>query len=164
MDRIRRQSEIDFYNIFKNAEWSSENEDIFDHIDVRIGSITVDVKGIKRINMKDAAPDPSIHWVEFQNVLGKKGWIYGKAEYIAFELIDEFLLIRREDLYEFCKEKIVDRKVKTTKGLYTLYKRNKANDVLTLVLTEDLMKLPHKILKKDSVYESEEDFFTLIEN
>jgi hypothetical protein len=159
MDRLRRQSEIDFFKIFKNAEWSSENEDMFDHIDVKIGDITVDVKGIKRYSMKDAEANPEIHWVEFQNVNGQKGWMYGKADYIAFELVNEFLLIKREDLYNFCKEKIVDRKVKDTKGFYTLYSRKGCKDVLSLVLTEDLLKLPNKIVRKDSSYDTEKDFF-----
>jgi len=152
MERLRRQSEIDFFKIFKNAEWSSEIEDMLDHIDVKIGNITVDVKGIKRVNMKDAEADPKIHWVEFQNVNGHKGWMYGKADYIAFELVEEFLLIKREDLYNFCKEKIVDRKIKSTKGFYTLYRRKGCLDVLSLVLTEDLLKLPNLIVRKDSLY------------
>jgi len=158
MDRIRRQSEIDFFNLFTNAEWSTENEDMFDHIDLKVGGVGIDVKGIKRYSMKDAEANPEIHWVEFQNVNGQKGWMYGKADYIAFELINEFLLIKREDLYNFCKEKIVDRKVKDTKGFYTLYRRKGCKDVLSLVLTEDLLKLPNKILRKDTIYDTE-DFF-----
>ena len=51
--RKKRQSEIDFFNLFKNAEWSTETEDIFQHIDVRVGEMTIDVKGLKKVNMKD---------------------------------------------------------------------------------------------------------------
>jgi len=158
MDRIRRQSEIDFYNLFKNAEWSSETEDMYEHIDVHIGEMSVDIKGLKRVNMKDAAANPDIHWVEFQNVRGNKGWIYGGASHIAFELVDTYLLIEREVLYQFCKEKIVDRKVKSTKGLYTLYRRKGTLDVISLILTEDLLKLPHNHINKNEVYEDEKKF------
>ena len=161
MDRIRRQSEIDFYNLFENAEWSTESEDMFEHIDVRIGEMTVDVKGLKRVNMKDAAVNPDIHWIEFQNVIGKKGWLYGGASHIAFELVDTYLLIEREVLYEFCKEKIVDRKIKDTKGLYTLYRRKGTQDVISLVLTEDLLKLPHSHVNKNEVYKNEKQFLKI---
>lgn len=158
MDRIRRQSEIDFFNLFRNAEWSTENEDIFEHIDVCVGEMKIDIKGLKRVNIKDAEVNPDIHWIEFQNVIGKKGWIYGGASHIAFELIDTYLLIEREVIYEFCKEKIVDRKVKSTKGVYTLYNRKGTLDIISLVLTEDLLKLPHHLIDKKEVYDNEKKF------
>ena len=159
--RKKRQSEIDFFNLFKNAEWSTETEDIFQHIDVRVGEMTIDVKGLKKVNMKDSNVNPEIHWIEFQNVIGNKGWIYGAASHIAFELIDTYLLIERDLLYEFCKEKIVDRKIKDTKGLYTLYRRKGRQDVISLVLTEDLLKLPHSHINKNEVYENEKQFLKI---
>jgi len=123
--------------------------------------MTVDVKGLKRVNMKDSNVNPDIHWIEFQNVIGKKGWLYGRASHIAFELVDTYLLIEREVLYKFCKEKIVDRKIKDTKGLYTLYRRKGRQDVISLVLTKDLLKLPHSYVNKNEVYKNEKQFLKI---
>jgi hypothetical protein len=151
VQRKRTNSEIEFFSLFENSRWSTEQEDMFDHIDVYVEDMSVDVKGLKKTNRDDETVDPDIHWIEFQNVNGDKGWLYGKATHIAFELLDSYLIIDRNVLYEFCKEKIVDRKIKNTKGLYTLYRRKGRQDVLSIVLTEDLLKLPHRILNKTKV-------------
>ncbi len=148
MSRKKTPSELEFFSLFENSTWSTEQEDMFQHIDLRIDEMTVDVKGLKKTNRGDSNVDASIHWVEFQNVNGDKGWIYGQATHIAFEIVDAYILLEREVLYNFCKEKIVDRKVKDTKGLYTLYRRKGRNDVITMILTEDILKLPHVILNK----------------
>ncbi len=148
MERKKTDSEIEFFHLFKDARWSTQDEDMFQHIDVYVEDMSVDVKGMKKTNRDDETVDASIHWIELQNVNGDKGWLYGGASHIAFELIDSYLIIERTILHQFCKEKIVDRKIKNTKGLYTLYRRKGRQDVLTIVLTEDLLKLPHRILNK----------------
>lgn len=152
--RQRTKSEKEFFGLFKNSQWSTAEEDMHQHIDIHIDGFSIDVKELKRINRTDVDVNSEIHWVELQNVHGNKGWLYGEATHIAFELPDGFLLIERITLHQFCKHKVADRKIKDIKGLYTLYRRKGRLDVITLVLVEDLLKLPHCILNKQTLYES----------
>jgi len=68
---------------------SSQTENIEEHWDFLIekGEIQykVEVKGQKRINRKDNKEQNDFVWVELQNVRGKAGWLFGKADLIAFE-------------------------------------------------------------------------------
>lgn len=61
---------------------------------------SIDVKSMKKSNRKDATPDDQIHWIELQNVRGNPGWIYGKADFIAFELMNSWLIISRKKLID----------------------------------------------------------------
>lgn len=145
--RERTESEKLFYSLVPGSDWSDDDVDAYDHIDIITPEYTVDVKGIKKLNRWDGSFSPDIHWIEFQNVRGAKGWIYGKANYIAFQIPNEFILIDRELLLNWCRKVIVDRKPKRTKELYKLYNREGRLDIISLVLTEDLLKLPHKKIK-----------------
>lgn len=138
------KTEVKFSKLFSTFKKSSDEEDMFSHIDMTVDGMTVDVKGMKKLNRSDADVNPDIHWIEFRNVHGNKGWIYGEAEYIAFEIVDGFIMIKREELLEWCREKIADKKIGDKKELYKLYRRNGRNDIISLVLVEDLLLLPHK--------------------
>lgn len=144
--RERTQSEKLFYNLVPGSVWSSDEQDMKDHIDIITPDFTVDVKGMKKINRDDITVTPDIHWVEFRNVNGDVGWIYGKASYIAFERVDDYLLVDREVLLQFCKEKITDRKIKNKKQIYKLYSRPGRQDVISLILTKDLLELSNIFL------------------
>lgn len=137
-------TEIKFANLFETFKEASKKENMYDHIDLTVDGMTVDVKGMKKVNRSDSEVSPNIHWIEFQNVRGNKGWIYGKADYIAFEIPNEFIMIDRQFLLDWCREKFTDRKLKPQKELYKLYNRPGRKDVIGLVLVEDLLKLPHK--------------------
>jgi len=141
---MTNKTEIKFASLFKNFKEATKKENIYDHIDLTVDGMTVDVKGMKKLNRDDADVNPDIHWIEFQNVRGDKGWVYGKADYIAFETPDGFIMIDRISLLEWCREMITDRKIKDKKELYKLYSRKGRKDVISLVRTEDLLKLPHK--------------------
>ena len=145
--RTRTESEKLFYSLVEGCDWSTDESDMYDHIDIITPEYTVDVKGIKKFNRYDNSFSPDIHWIEFQNVRGNKGWIYGKADYIAFQIPNEFILIDRELLLNWCRKVIVDKKPKRKKELYKLYNREGRQDIISLVLTEDLLKLPHKKIK-----------------
>jgi hypothetical protein len=146
----KTKSELEFFNLFPNKtkRWATEEEDIHLHFDVVIDGIKIDIKGLKKLNRNDNDVNSEIHWIELQNVRGNRGWLYGEADKIAFETLEGYLLIDRLTLYEFCKEKIVDRKVYNKKELYKLYQRENKKDVITLVLTKDLFNLPHELILK----------------
>ena len=128
------------------ATKSSKNQDMFDHIDYWVESKNGDLKGFdvkarKRTsrNSKDYTDDWI--WIEFKNVQGKKGWIKGKADFIAFELENAFLIVNREELRELCKKLITDTETRVTsarEAKYLLYTRNGRKDIVTQIKLSDI--------------------------
>jgi len=121
-----------------NIEFSTEQEDIKQHWDVSINGVKIDVKAIKKDN-------ENIHFVEFKNVLGNKGWLYGDADGFAFETKDYWIEVSKEDLQEMVHDKCIDK----VKGwdFYELSSRPGAEDLFTKVKTLDLCFIG-KIKKK----------------
>lgn len=127
-----------------------------DHIDFHINNTkgekyTVDVKARKKISRKDTDVVDDVIWVEFKNVQGKNGWLYGKSNYIAFEQEKDFLIVSRLALANLC-EKLVDLNnfdAKIKPPLYIAYQRAGRKDLLSLIKTEDITKnLKHILWKK----------------
>ena len=146
------QAELDFYNMFSDIRVANREEDMFGHFDFVIDKcIKVDVKGAKRINRNDLYTNHSIHYIEFINVRGAKGWISGEADYIAFEYYNYFVFVTRQAILDLCKEKVIDKSIYNTKELYKLYSRNGRLDVMTLVPTIDLIKISSFSLTKNKI-------------
>lgn len=126
------------------------------HIDFHIlnqkgEKYTVDVKSRKKIKRKDNNVDDEVIWIEFKNVQGKNGWIYGAANFIAFERENSFLIVSRPALAKLC-EKIVDLSqinANIKYPLYTGYQRYGRKDLLSLIKIEDITdNLKHIIWEK----------------
>lgn len=138
---------------------ATDTEDIEEHWDVlyiislgknKLGGAKIDVKGLKKAARKNNKPDPTIHWVELQNVNGDTGWLYGQATYIAFENETDWVLVRRERLITFIESKMKPKIYCVEPGhLYKLYKRDKRKDLLMLVKTEDLVELATALIPKN---------------
>lgn len=129
---------------------ASEKEDMFDHIDFwwnspRKGKIGIDVKGIKKNKRTDEKYDDSMHWLELQNVNGGEGWLFGKAEYIAFRTMARIIFVKRDKLLSFALKAIKGKDVvyNTPKEFYVPYKRKKwgRDDLSFKVPTSDLVEL-----------------------
>jgi len=113
---------------------ATQEENMYQHIDFYVSNgeleFSVDVKGAKEQVV-----------LEYKNVRGNDGWIYGKAQYIAFlsPSKDHFLLVPRKKLLDLAK------RFKTApygyKELYKLYSRKDRNDLMTFVKWEDIAKL-----------------------
>jgi hypothetical protein len=72
-----------------------------------------------------------------------QGWLYGKADLIAFELKNSFRIVRRTELLDLV-EKLVDFNTKVEKSrqaLYKLYSRSGRSDSLTMIKANDLLKI-----------------------
>lgn len=133
-------------NVGYVCEKTKEEVDIKEHIDYYIArkdntKTSVDVKG---------GNHPKVIWVEFNNVNGEKGWIYGKAEHIAFDMpeLSAFVIVDRVELSELCE--VIVEKVFVTKQEATrkLYQRKGRRDVISRLELTDLMKLKsYKLLK-----------------
>jgi hypothetical protein len=129
-DMIRgRRAEKDYANLYENVKWPTEEEDYNEHWDLEVSGIKIDVKAIKK-------DDENIHFVEFKNVLGKKGWLYGDADGFAFETRDYWIEVKKDDLQEMVHDKCIDK----VKGwdFYELSTRPGAKDLFTKVKTLDL--------------------------
>ena len=126
------------------SEDSNKNEH-FDYIMSKDGrSLNVEVKSLKRMGRKDSEVQDEHVWIELHGVRkDDQGWLYGKADLIAFELKNSFRIVRRTDLLDLV-EKLVDFTAKVEKSrqaLYKLYSRSGRSDSLTMIKADDLLKI-----------------------
>lgn len=134
-------------DMFNKVSFASRDEDIFDHWDVKI-DIKIDVKAMKKINREDSEPNENIHYVEIKNVHGHKGWLYGDADYFAFEMKDYYVMVSKVKLQAMITDKCKDKIKCARPTLYQLYSREGRNDMITLVKTVDLIFISDKMIEK----------------
>lgn len=131
----------------------------FDHIDVflenpKAEKYAIDVKARKKINRKDSDCTDDLLWVEFKNVAGKDGWLKGKANYIAFERENDFVIVQRESLLNLCHSLINFKKVvdKSQDALYSIYRRKNRQDEISIIKFSDILNnLSFAIWEKKNV-------------
>ena len=144
-----QEAEDLFAKTAKDLGWDvakvPDDTDMVDHIDFVItwgdpmnpaypsASYGVDVKA------KNTAEKGEETWIEIRNVNGDGGWLYGKADMIAFAQDDRFMLVERDKLQAFIEEK-VEREYVTLahQALYKVYTRKDRKDMITLVKTLEL--------------------------
>ena len=131
---------------------SSLSEDRHKHIDFFLEQdhfkYSVDVKARKKTTRGDVKVNDEWTWIEFKNVLGRKGWLYGEADYIAFERANDFLMVNRENLVKFCEDK-VDLETMVSRAYqaeYKVYQRQGRKDLITRVRMDDLANLEGNII------------------
>lgn len=112
----------------------------------------VDVKARKKICAYDKDYSDSWTWVEFKTADGFNGWLYGEADYIAFEKKDYFLVVDRISLKNLA-ESLVDKRKEFVKvcseAKYRIYQRRDKEEI-TLIKTSDIKKLKRKSIWKKS--------------
>ena len=154
-------AEDEFLRILKNKKgihdvrMADKNENIYDHVDHKFTTsdgkvIRIDTKAMKKVSRSDKKTNTDLVWVEFQNVAGKKGWLYGKADLISFERENDFVLVSRKKLLELC-EKLVNRKNKVDSAydaLYNSYTRVGRKDILSQIKMDDVLNNLNPILLK----------------
>lgn len=129
---------------------AADLQEQFSHVDYFSDFGSVDVKARKRINRSDDSAQDELVWLEFKNVQGRVGWLYGKADWIAFERVLDFILVKRADLAEL-GEKLCDLETRVGSGseaLYKGYQRKGRHDLLSIVKMSDILKLPHQVWAK----------------
>lgn len=135
---------------------SSGKENIDEHIDYIIErnekSKKVDVKSLKRKSRWDKELQDEFLWIELHSVRkNNKGWLYdGKADLIAFEMKDCFRLVSRLDLIAQV-EALVNLEAKVTSSkdaLYKVYSRKDRYDLLTMIKSDDLLRITYVDWKK----------------
>lgn len=152
-------SEQQFRNIAINKGFqirkSCKNDDIKKHIDYYLyrnnKTYSFDVKAAKRNTRRNGSQHDCAIWIEIKNVRGNKGWLYGEQDYIAFDCIDYFLVVRRTELRDYINEvhSINSKYVnKASDALYSLYSRRGRKDLITKINLECLFLLDYRIWNK----------------
>lgn len=133
---------------------STIDENMFGHIDFHVkltdGSIfSVDVKAIKSIKTGWDLQDEWL-WLEFLNVHGHDGWLYGKSEYMAFETFTSFVLCPRIEVQKLAEEliDIEDFAGKTEWAKYRVYRRPGRKDKIGMIQYSDLESITHEVWVK----------------
>lgn len=115
-----------------------------DHIDWYTNIGTIDVKAIKRIN-RGGELQTKFMWVEFRNAVGTNGWLFGDQDWVAFEMLDRFTLVRTKDLCGLAKD-LCNTEVfvaRAQDALYKAYQRAGNSDVISMIKFSDLKHIPH---------------------
>lgn len=136
-------AELRSYKIKK----ASKQEDIKDHFDYRFSKngkeLKIEVKAMKRVSRSQDNGQEEWIWVEFKNVQGNLGWIYGKADYVAFELKDSFIFVDRKDLVKLSEEicdltDIVRNPFEAQRKGY--HRKNRPNELVSMIHINDILK------------------------
>ena len=88
--------------------------------------------------------------IELRSSAKKRGWIYGSADIIAFEMEHGFFLVGRKNLLRLCKMQVNSHvRSKTMKDAsYLVYHLPNTKSKLTFIPYEDLKRLSFRILQK----------------
>jgi hypothetical protein len=143
--------EARFARLLTNPVFASKEQDMTEHWDVSDNSCRYDVKGMKRFRRSDPEPTDRLHYIELRNVNGKVGWLYGKADYIAFETRSWWIVVDRAKLADFVEGAIWSGNDQF--GLkpepYKLIQREGRQDIITIVPTVDLLSIASQVLVKE---------------
>jgi|TARA_Y100000296_G_scaffold78942_1_gene102316 hypothetical protein len=128
-------------NVIKSSNYQDFNEhwDVQGDFDGR--TLKFDVKGLKKTNRWDANIQDENAWVEGTNVRGRPGWVKGKADYIVFERNNYWLMVNREELFNFVNNKLKENSYAQGKIPYHVYQREGRQDKITLVPYVDIENL-----------------------
>ena len=125
---------------------TSAASNIREHIDFILAmddapdKIAIDVKARKKVSRSSNEYDDENVWIEFNNVRGDPGWLYGKADMIAFERAWDFVLVDRESLKDYCESTVSPVLVKSTaEAIYKSFQREGRKDIISRVPMKDIM-------------------------
>ena len=125
-----------------NIKWSNNYQNMHEHWDMEGGlkgkTLKFDVKGMKKINRRDDSTQDKFTWIEGTNVKGNPGWLKGRADYIVFERNEYWLMVNREELWDFVQEKLKKNSYAEGKKPYHVYQRWGKKDKITLVPFTDI--------------------------
>jgi hypothetical protein len=101
----------------------------------------IDVKARKKISRTSDSFSDDLVWIEFKNVAGNQGWLYGASDYIAFERESDFVIVPRKNLVSLCERIVSNIKVDKSKDcLYKKYSRKDRKDELSLIKMKDILE------------------------
>ena len=145
--------EVDFSKLLdsRNISWKkATRQQQFNHIDYTTSIGSIDVKAKKRISRSDSNSQSDFIWLVFKNVQGKKGWLCGSTDIIAFERENDFVLFRRKQLLDWAMNKcdIKQLVANSRDALYKGYTRRGRKDLISIVKMKEMMEIYHRIWEK----------------
>jgi len=140
---------------------TSPSVDMMQHVDFiltrdeeRFG---VDIKARKKASRQSNSYDDEYVWVEFHNVRGDPGWLYGGADKIAFEQADKFVLVDRESLKDYCETTVAPLFVdKSSDAIYKCRQRPNRKDVISRIPIADIIH-PYSFTEEVEIWKKEVD-------
>lgn len=148
-------SELLLSQVGGTVQIPSKYQDMYDHIDIiwtyNNRTFTFDIKSAKKNRRADNTPDYNINWVELKNVRGNPGWLFGKADYIAFEGEKDWIVCIRTDIIKLIDSKVTNKSIDKSRSLYTYYQRNGRQDIVVKVLSSDLRNIARISFMKNIV-------------
>jgi hypothetical protein len=149
-----------FAELARRAGWqvspSSKAENIDEHWDFLISkdreNFKIEVKSAKRVDRNDGGIQFKYTWVEIHGVRPKDtGWLFGKADLIAFERESSFLFVKRLNLLAVVNKKVnlVAKVTNPQDAVYKIYRREGRKDKLTLLPSSDIEEIKFMEWKKD---------------
>ena len=107
----------------------------------KTSKVSIDIK------KKNGKSSNSWVWLEYQTSKGKKGWIYGAAQFIVFETSNSFIFVNRQKLLNFLSSNSLvawDKPYveKAWSAKYRLYRRPKTLEIITQIKVSDIMLIP----------------------
>ena len=93
---LKETGTIDISTIIK----ATKEQDLYEHWDYEVNGFKYDVKGAKKVISSDDEPNLAYNWVETQGSRGFYGWLYGKADYFAFECGEFFIIVPKQSLID----------------------------------------------------------------
>ena len=147
------------YTVIETSAASNMREHI-DFILARDDSpdkIAVDVKARKKASRYSDEYDDENVWIEFNNVRGNPGWLYGKADKIDFERAFDFVLVDRESLQDYCEATVSPALVRSTaEAIYKSFQREGRKDVISRVPMKDILH-PYSFTVGTEIWKKEAD-------
>lgn len=123
-------------------------ENRVNHFDFEVQGFKVEVKAMKAPR-RGMAPDPDMIYVELKNVCGGSGWVYGNADFVAFEQRGGYLMVRRDELVQLVQSMQSKFRHSHVSGVYhTLYSRANRDDLVMVLHANDLARMKSKWLLK----------------
>jgi hypothetical protein len=145
---IGQKAEQRFAQLLNNPKFSTPEQDMKEHWDVESDGKRYDVKAMKRWKRSDTKPTDRMHFVELRNVHGELGWLYGEADYIAFETRRYWIVVNRRTLMPYIEAIVGNSEQSLKPAVYRLYQREGRKDLMTVVPTVDLLAISEATIKK----------------
>lgn len=153
------RAERNFERIFKAKfgvapRHANKHQNRIEHIDFFMEIPAKDGTHRASVDVKSWKHDNEFVWVEFVSY-GNLGWLYGKADFIGFELPSEdgFIMVKRTALVEFikrnCQALFTRDKSQAKYNMYVRYKGENFDryDCVTLIPRERLYEIEHWMLE-----------------
>lgn len=145
---IGKIKESAFASLFSRVSSPTQSQDMYEHWDLKIEA-KIDVKSLKKQSREDIMYNENFHWVELMNVRGDKSWLYGDADFFAFETEDYWIIVAKTRLQNFIEGKTKGQEIGSSKDPYSLYRRKDRLDIVVKVKTLDLFYISQQIINKN---------------